>query len=508
MTAHAPWTAARARRRTIGVGVLFGLANVVGAIVVFVFLSYILTPLAGATAVPGGGDDDLVVFAAYMAVAMLLGGVAASRALVPTSRWLVDSTPPTPAARDLALRLPARFGVIGLAGWFGAAVTFGVVNAVAGEEALELLRIVVGIILGGLSTSALTFLLAERALRPVFVRALAAGIPTHTRTVGIRPKLVLSWALGSGIPLLAIVAAPLGRRSTATVGDLAALAAIGLVSGGLMIGFAARSVGDRLVVVRRALRQVQEGDTEVSVTVDEGGDLGLLQAGLNEMVAGVRERERLRELFGRHVGDEVAQQALERGGGLGGEQREVSAMFVDLIGSTALAAERPAAEVVLVLNVLFGAVVAAAAAEGGWVNKFEGDGALCVFGAPAAQADHARRALRAARSLRDELVRLRVDVPALDVGIAVSSGVAVAGNVGAERRYEYTVIGDPVNEAARLTEMAKANPRRLLASGRAVEAAGPAEAARWRPAGVVHLRGRAEPSEVYEPTGPSDEPAP
>ncbi len=491
-------TRRRAVLRTTQVGVLFGIANLLGAVVVFVFLTYVLAPLEGGPA-PGGGGDQVVVFVAYMVAAVTVGAVPVGRVLNRTARWLRESAPPSAEDRDLALRLPALLGAVGLAGWLGAAVLFGVINAAQGEVVLEVLRVVVGIVLGGISTSALSFLLLERALRPVFARALEAGIPSHTKTVGIRPKLVLSWALGSGIPLLAIAAAPVGRRSSATVGDLAALAAIGLVSGGLMVGVAARGVGDRLVGVRRALRQVQEGDTDVVITVDEGGDLGLLQAGFNEMVAGVRERERLRDLFGRHVGDEVARQAIEREGGLSGEQREVSAMFVDLIGSTALAAALPATEVVAVLNHLFGAVVTAAAAEGGWVNKFEGDGALCIFGAPEAQPDHARRALRAARALREELRRLQPSVPALDVGVGVSSGSAVAGNVGSERRYEYTVVGDPVNEAARLTELAKVDPCRLLASRSAILAAGEDEALHWCLVGHVQLRGRSAPSEVYQP---------
>lgn len=501
-TAAVAPSAAHALRRVLWVGALLGIANLVGAVVVFVFLNYVLTPLEVAGAGTGGTDDSVLLFGAYMVVSLSAGGVLAVRLLRRTARWLAEAGPPTPEERDLALHLPALLAAIGLAFWIGATVVFGTVNAFQGEAALEVLRIMTGTVLGGLSTSALTFLVLERALRPVFARALEAGIPTHTRTVGIRPKLVLSWALGSGIPLLAIATSPIGRASTDNAGDLALLAVIGLLSGGLMVGVAARSVGDRLVVVRKALRQVQEGDTDIRITVDEGGDLGLLQAGLNEMAAGVSERERLRDLFGRHVGDEVARQALEREEGLGGEQREISALFVDLIGSTALASERPATEVVAVLNALFGAVVAVAGAEGGWVNKFEGDGALCVFGAPEEQTDHARRALRAARALRQELVRLRASVPALDVGIGVSSGVAVAGNVGSEHRYEYTVVGDPVNEAARLTELAKSDSCRLLASRGAVDAAGAEEAACWRPVGEVQLRGRSEPSQVYEPVAP------
>jgi adenylate cyclase len=182
--------------------------------------------------------------------------------------------------------------------------------------------------------------------------------------------------------------------------------------------------------------------------------------------------------------------AVEHGVGLGGEVREVSALFVDVVGSTAMAQRLAPTEVVALLNELFRLVVRAVGGEGGWVNKFEGDAALCVFGAPMAQPDHAARALRAARRLRDDLMAWG----GLDVGIGVSSGPAVAGNVGAEERYEYTVIGDPVNEAARLSEAAKAVPQRALASSGAVGAAGTGG---WLPAGALALRGRSEPTEVF-----------
>src|SRR5206468_1783520 len=180
------------------------------------------------------------------------------------------------------------------------------------------------------------------------------------------------------------------------------------------------------------------------VPVDDDGELGLLQAGFNHMASGLRERERLRELFGGYVGEEVARRALESGS-LEGEERDVSVLFVDVVGSTALAERRPPVEVVALLNRFFDAVVRVVDDEDGWVDKFEGDAALCVFGAPMEQLDHAARALRAAIGLRNALR----SVEGLDAGIGVSSGIAVAGNVGSARRYEYTVIGDPVNEAAR-----------------------------------------------------------
>jgi adenylate cyclase len=185
--------------------------------------------------------------------------------------------------------------------------------------------------------------------------------------------------------------------------------------------------------------------------------------------------------------------------------REVSVLFVDLISSTRLSLTKPPGEVVSILNAMFEAVVAAAKAEGGWINKFIGDAALCVYGAPVTQDDHAPRALRTALAVRARILELATIYPDLDAGIGVSSGVVVAGNVGAEDRYEYTVIGDPVNEAARLTEQAKQEPGRVLASASVVAAAGD-EGGHWEPRRSIVLRGRDQPTDTYAPCD-SDVPA-
>jgi len=128
----------------------------------------------------------------------------------------------------------------------------------------------------------------------------------------------------------------------------------------------ARSLALPLRSVRDALARVERGDLSADVRVDDGSEVGVLQAGFNSMVAGLREREQLRDLFGRHVGEHVATSAIERGHELGGELRQAAVMFVDVIGSTSLAAERAPDDVVQLLNRFFGIVVDVAQEHDGW----------------------------------------------------------------------------------------------------------------------------------------------
>jgi adenylate cyclase len=168
----------------------------------------------------------------------------------------------------------------------------------------------------------------------------------------------------------------------------------------------------------------------------------------------------------------------------------------DVVGSTEFSAERDPRDVVETLNRFFGVVVEVVTLHGGWINKFEGDAALCVFGAPAPHPDASGAALAAARELQR---RLSVELDGLEAAIGLSAGQVVAGNIGAAERYEYTVIGDPVNEAARLTELAKTGPSRLLASEGIVRCASEREARRWEIGEPVVLRGRSDPTLVAAP---------
>jgi adenylate cyclase len=214
------------------------------------------------------------------------------------------------------------------------------------------------------------------------------------------------------------------------------------------------------------------------------------------MVEGLKERERVRDLFGRHVGREVAAAAEQRRPRLGGEERHVAVIFVDIIGSTQLVTGRPATEVVGLLNRFFAVIVEEVDRHHGFVNKFEGDAALAVFGAPNDLDNPEGEALAAGRAIAR---RIREEVPECEAGIGIASGETVAGNVGAKERFEYTVIGEPVNEAARLCELAKSTDTHLHASSDTVSNASESERNHWTFGDTVTLRGHGEPTRLALP---------
>ncbi|AXB47589.1 adenylate/guanylate cyclase domain-containing protein [Amycolatopsis albispora] len=475
------------------------LANVIGALVV-VALVVLVIPGPSVFA-PDLVFWQAVVLPVYVGFSLLAGVVWGRRRAVRTLSWVFDGRTPSQRERRAALRVPMRLARVQAVFWFGALLLFTTVTAL--ELPGAAFKVGFTVAFGGIVVCANSYLLSEFALRPVAARVLSTGPPMRRRvSAGITVRLLLAWVLGTGLPVsgLMLVAMFALIREDVTTRQLAVailvLGAVIGVFGFLLVTLTARATAAPVRTVRAALARVEKGELDTEVAVFDGTELGQLQSGFNRMVGGLRERERIRDLFGRHVGHEVAAEALDRQAGLGGEVREVAVLFVDVIGSTTLAATRPPGEVVDLLNRFFAVVVSAVHAHDGFVNKFEGDAALAVFGAPVDQPDAPGQALAAAREMGERLV---AEVPECQAGIGVAAGQAVAGNIGHESRFEYTVIGDPVNEAARLTELAKSVPGRVVASMAAVDAADEAETACWHQIDETVLRGRTEPTRIAAP---------
>jgi adenylate cyclase len=437
---------------------------------------------------------------AYVAAALVVGTFWATRRVVNSLRWAIEERPPTTTDQRNTLLAPWRLTRVLLALWGGAAVLLTTLYGLADRDFIP--KIALSISFSGIVVSTGCYLFTEFALRPVAAQALEAGRPPHRLAPGIMGRLMTVWLLGSGVPLLGILLAALlsltmhNLTQTQTGIAVVILAFVSIVFGFALMWISAWLTATPVRVVRAALKRVENGDLNSSVVVFDGTELGELQRGFNSMVGGLRERERVRDLFGRHVGREVAAAAEKQQLQLGGVESHVAVLFVDVIGSSQMVASMPAIEVVELLNRFFAVIVDEVDHHQGLVNKFEGDAVLAVFGAPVALERPEDSALAAARVIAQ---RLRDELPECPAGIGAAAGEVVAGNVGANERFEYTVIGEPVNEAARLCELAKSTPQRLLASAAAVEGAGEDERAHWVLGDEVELRGLDQPTRVATP---------
>jgi adenylate cyclase len=226
----------------------------------------------------------------------------------------------------------------------------------------------------------------------------------------------------------------------------------------------------------RPIRDLAEGTERVAagnysqrLPVVQDDDLGALAASFNRMQAGLAERQRLQAAFGTYVDPTLAARLLEQGDDVfTGERREVTVMFIDIRDFTPFAEANTAEDTVSRLNALFEIVVPAVVDAGGHVNKFLGDGALAVFGAPNDLADHADAAVTAA-VLIQRLVAERFGGE-LRIGIGINTGVVIAGTIGGGGKLEFTLIGDTVNVAARVEQLTKTTGDAILLTGRTVEA--------------------------------------
>jgi class 3 adenylate cyclase len=318
-----------------------------------------------------------------------------------------------------------------------------------------------------------------------------ARVSLHQRLLATVPMVTWGTAL-----IVGGLVTP-NTRNLDTVG-LASAVAFG-VTGAVSIWLSlvlADAVSGPIRDLRNATHRLTSGDLTVQVPVVSTDETGELAAAFNSLVAGLREREQLREAFGAFVDPALTERVLAEGTDLRGEEVEASILFLDVRGFTEFAERAPAQQVVACLNELYEAVVPVIVRHGGHANKFMGDGLLAVFGAPKRYADHAARALAAACDIA-ELVRAGV-TGELRVGIGVNSGRVVVGTVGGGLRRDFTVIGDPVNTAARVEAATRLTGDDILITETTLRALGSSgDDFEERP--FVPLRGKAAMVRLYTP---------
>lgn len=247
---------------------------------------------------------------------------------------------------------------------------------------------------------------------------------------------------------------------------------------------------------------ITQGDYATQLELDRSDEFGQLAESFNRMTDGLAERDKVRDLLDKNVSPEIAAQLMRDGGALGGEEREVTILFADLRGFTPLSENLSPPELIELLNDYLERMSSEIERHGGVIDKFIGDAIMAVFGAPLKQDGDADNALQSALAMERALAKLNAELategrPQLSIGIGINTARVVAGNIGSQRRLNYSVIGDGVNVAARLEALTRSPEydTNILASAATIKAAQGQYAA--RDLGTVKVKGREEAVPIF-----------
>ena len=252
--------------------------------------------------------------------------------------------------------------------------------------------------------------------------------------------------------------------------------------------------------------EISKGNYDAKTLICSNDEMGALGDAFNEMSASLKEKEFMRDTFGKIVTPQIRDYLLTKNVALGGETLEITVMFCDIRGFTTLSEKMPPEKIVSLLNEYFTGLETCVARHGGVINKYIGDAIMVLFGAPMQSQTHALDALNAALEMRAALAQMNKGwaergLPEIHFGIGIHSGPVLAGNIGAANRMEYTVIGDTVNTASRIEGLCKLYQKDLLVSQSAADLIQAQEAAAALPplqfVADAEIRGREEKARVF-----------
>jgi class 3 adenylate cyclase len=268
--------------------------------------------------------------------------------------------------------------------------------------------------------------------------------------------------------------------------------------------FIARRITHPLTSLLLGVQEVGRGNLTVKVPQMTHDELGVLAQSFNEMIQGLREKERVTNILGKYISPEVAKKVLgdTEGLALKGERRDCVVMFTDIRGFTSFSENMAPEKLVKDLNEYFTLMVDVVFKYEGTLDKFIGDAIMAVWGAPIPFEDKELRGVKAALDMQYALgqynkARIDRNLPPLTMGVGLNTGVVVSGNLGSDKRTDYTVIGEEVNLSSRLCS--KAAPGQILISESMYRKLKGLVAVRTLD--PIMLKGFTDPVKVYEVTG-------
>jgi adenylate cyclase len=411
--------------------------------------------------------------------------------------------------RRRLVHLPWFGAAISGAAWFMGAVVFLVSLATTGRTMSAQLfwHLPISFGVSGFIATTQSFFLIEWAsqwgLYRLFFRDARPDRLKGIHPISLRMRGFM-WAVSAsvcpiGSLLLLLFAPPSPGTNPQSFGVFVAVIGVAFaLFSALLIG---RSVAKPVDELRAAAQAITQGQLDVQVPLRRADEFGALIGEFNHMVTELREKERLRQTFGAHVGRRAAEEILTRDPGLGGTEQEITVMFVDIRSFTARSAHLSPTKAVGLLNEFLRVMVDAVEGEnGGMINKFLGDGFMALFGIAKDDRNHADKALAAGQSIQRTLERLNAEratrgEDAIQIGIGINTGPAIVGSIGSPERMEFTVIGNTVNVASRIEALNKTLSTCLLISNSTRDALKRTASLRALPPQMV--KGVDEPLEIF-----------
>ena len=488
------WDRFGARHRWAGLAVILP-----AGLPIYLFWSFLIVAVEGSRHYV---EASVVTLGALLAL-NLYAGFADRKCYRPVEQWVaghdVDRATALKASYSFARRAFSRSLWLAAVGF---ALMSVIVGAVAGAGGPRLAQY--GVLGAAIGTA--TYLISLHSMLEATARPARVAIAGDTSIGDSLPRArptIAAWSNMTVLGVAFIFSVESAMLVSAIVGASPPpflFLGIGIA---LTVGFGIPlAVGIGFSPSMRPIRDLAEGTKRVAagdygrrVPVVQDDDLGVLAASFNRMQAGLAERQRLQQAFGAYVDPALAARLLEQGDDVfTGERREVTVMFVDIRDFTPFAEANTAEDTVARLNALFAIVVPAVVDAGGHVNKFLGDGAMAVFGAPNDLANHADAAVSAAVRIH-RLVAERFGGE-LRIGIGINTGVVIAGTIGGGPHLEFSLIGDTTNVAARVEQLTKATGDAILVTEQTVDALVS------RPPGLVDrgahpLKGKSAPTVVF-----------
>jgi adenylate cyclase len=464
------------------------LGNLVGALLTWFYFRFVdyTAPQFRVDISRGEISFFIVAFAGLISASTVWG----SRWTRPLKGPIRPSGPHAELVRRRALLVPYVFAALSFGGWIGAGCIWGALYPVlwgfftpAGS-----LRLIFGITcVAGTVTAALVFFAVEhqwRRVLPMFFPggdlSVVAGVPR----LRVRARLLVIFVMLSVIPLSLLGVLAYTRAAALPGVDPAAaprivenmlafivfIVAVGALAAIGLSLYVAGSVAGPLGQLRGAMGEVEQGQLDTRCPVVSNDEIGAVAEGFNRMVGGLREREFLKDTFGKYVSREIRDEILAGRVSLEGQAQEVTILFADLRDFTPWVEATGPREVVRDLNAYFTEMDQAIRAHRGLVLQFIGDEIEAAFGAPVAYPAHAEMAVRAALEMRRRLgawnaERVRAGKTPLRHGIGIHTGSVLVGNIGSAERHSYALVGDPVNLASRIQGLNKELGSDILVSG-------------------------------------------